>query len=91
MTNNNSIKYNTHARTSSLSVYNLGEDMKDNYETSERIKNKEIADLFAPEFLIKENKLSLGYREDMKDNYKIARRIRERNLIDLFAPEFERR
>ena len=91
MTKHNSIKYNAHARTSSYSVYNLREDMDDNCRTQERIKRREIVDLFAPEFAIERSKVSLGYSESLRDNYQTAGRIKEKEgrLADLFAPEFE--
>lgn len=82
---------NTHARTPSLSIYDFGEDMQDNYRTRERIRNREIADLFAPKFRAEESKLSLGYVESLKDNYETSRKNKEKNLVDLFAPEFEDR
>lgn len=50
MTSNNSKKYNAHARKPSYTVLDLREDMSDNYKTAERIRQRELVDLFAPEF-----------------------------------------
>lgn len=41
---------NTHARKTSYAVLDLCEFLDENYETRERIKRKELVDLFAPVF-----------------------------------------
>ncbi|MDO8563952.1 MAG: hypothetical protein Q7R87_03000 [Nanoarchaeota archaeon] len=76
MTTNNSKKYNTHARTPSLSVYDLDEDMGDNYRTAERIRaRRENVDLFAPEFEVGENidrkYSSLSKKDTQRHSYSI--------------------
>ncbi len=42
--------YNTHARTPSYAVLDLCESYEYNCRTAERIKRKELVDLFAPVF-----------------------------------------